>query len=179
MWSPLLKYRTHVWYPPVKPHLCKNCGETAPEAFYTSSKSRCRQCILSKYHNDPLHKAAMKEQAAKWQDDNMLQYRLTSASARSARKGIAFDITIEHLEMLWTDCLGLCHYTGKPMVLSKDSKRDSVSIDRLDSGIGYVPGNVVLCRSSCNTMKSDMSEAEFAGAILDLYEWAVTYLGVK
>lgn len=161
----------------MKPHLCKLCGVTAPEAFYTSSKAKCRSCILSEYHNDPKKKAAMKEQAAKWQDDNMLQYRLNSASSRSARKGIDFEITIEHLEMLWADCLGLCHYTGKPMVLAKDCKRDSVSIDRLDSRRGYVAGNVVLCRSLCNTMKSDMSEAEFAAVILDLQEWASGYLG--
>ena len=159
-----------------KPHLCKHCGETAPEAFYTTSKSRCRKCVLASYHNDPQKQQAMKEQAAKWQDDNMLQYRLNSASARSNRKGHEFAITLEHLEMLWADCMGLCHYTGKPMVLSKDSKRDSVSIDRLDSNLGYTTGNVVLCKSSCNTMKGDMSEAEFATVILDLQEWATAYL---
>lgn len=165
--------------PQSRPHLCKHCGATAPEAFYSTSKSRCRKCVLASYHNDPRKQQAMKEQAARWQDDNMLQYRLNSASARSNRKGLAFDITLEHLEMLWADCMGLCHYTGKPMVLSKDSKRDSVSIDRLDSSLGYVPGNVVLCKSSCNTMKGDMSEAEFAGVILELQEWATGYLGVS
>ena len=49
---------------------------------------------------------------------------------------------------------------------------DSVSLDRLDSSKGYIPGNVVLCRAIVNIMKSDLSEAEFSQTILALAPWA-------
>jgi hypothetical protein len=33
---------------PRKPHLCKDCGETNPDNFYTAQKSRCKACVIAR-----------------------------------------------------------------------------------------------------------------------------------
>jgi hypothetical protein len=43
-------------------------------------------------------------------------------------------------------------------------------IDRIDSSIGYIEGNVVSCCSKCNTAKSDMPFDEFRVWAIRLYE---------
>lgn len=144
--------------------------------FYKTSKGTCKSCtsakITERYHNDPSKRERVRAQAAKWQDDNMIRYRWLNAKNRSAKSGLEFAITVEHLESLWEDCSGNCYYTGLPMVQERSDVTNAVSLDRLDSSKGYVPGNVVLCRSIVNIMKNDLSEADFSAMILVLAPWA-------
>lgn len=140
--------------------------------FYKGRKTKCKTCCMASYHSDPLVKAKRMKQASDWQDDNMLRYRFLSARTRSKKSGLEFSITVETVNQLWEDCSGNCYYTGLPMVLERSDNMNSVSLDRLDSSKGYVPGNVVLCRSIVNIMKSDLSEAEFSQVILALLPWA-------
>lgn len=46
----------------------------------------------------------------------------------------------------------------------------SASIDRIDSSIGYIRGNVVFVISAVNTMKSNLSEKEFFNIIESVYK---------
>ena len=127
---------------------------------------------MAVYHSDPSFKAKQMKQASEWQDANMMKYRFNSARARSAKSGLEFTITLDCLDQLWEDCSGNCYYTGLPMVRERSDNMNSVSLDRLNSSKGYVEGNVVLCRSIVNIMKSDLSEAEFSQMILALLPWA-------
>lgn len=45
----------------------------------------------------------------------------------------------------------------------------SASIDRIDSSIGYIRGNVVFVISAVNTMKNNLSEKQFLNIIESIY----------
>lgn len=57
---------------------------------------------------------------------------------------------------------GLCFYTGEGMSWQRGEglKRNSVSVDRVDSSLGYIQGNIVLCLHAVNQMKSSATEEE-------------------
>ncbi|MDH3412443.1 MAG: hypothetical protein OER87_07520 [Gammaproteobacteria bacterium] len=65
---------------------------------------------------------------------------------RASKKGMEFDITLP-------ECydLGPCEYCGG----------ESTGFDRVDSGKGYVPENIVCACGTCNTMKMRMTTEEF------------------
>jgi hypothetical protein len=63
-----------------------------------------------------------------------------------------------------------CRYCGKSSKLAEDrstvqSTRGLNGIDRIDSSLGYVPGNVVSCCGRCNAGKWTDSYAEFVAWI--------------
>ena len=93
---------------------------------------------------------------------------LNSAKNRALRKSIPFDLTVELIEKLWNDQNGLCFYSGKSMILESNSI-DTVSIDRIDSSMGYTLGNIRLCRKSINTMKLDLTLEVFIRIIKEIH----------
>lgn len=82
---------------------------------------------------------------------------------RHARaRGFTFAIARDEFDLLTKRP---CHYCGRSNV-NKGRVRynyafDYNGIDRIDSSLGYIPGNVVACCGTCNTMKQRMSPAEF------------------
>ena len=163
-----------------KPHVCKTCGETDAQKFYSTNRSKCKKCcsaygiqwVRSLSDED---RVAHDERVAKWQDNNMLQFRWLSAKARAGRKNLVFNITEANLQDLWTSQQGLCYYTGIPMELKRNNETTgpsshSVSIDRLDSGVGYVMGNIVLCCADVNVMKNNLTLPKFKELITILSE---------
>lgn len=52
-----------------------------------------------------------------------------------------------------------CYYTGKD--ISLDTKNLTASLDRIDSNLGYISGNVVWCFVDINLMKWDIPHEEF------------------
>lgn len=157
------------------PHVCKECGCNDPTQFYISNKYTCKACCISKsttrYHSlSNEDKQRQQHQMAAWQDDNMLRYRWQTAKHRSMRKKREFTITERDVELLWETQKGLCYYTKRPMKLTRDDSRHSVSLDRLDSTVGYIPGNVVLCCAAVNLMKNDLEMREFKDLITLLSE---------
>jgi len=55
---------------------------------------------------------------------------------------------------------GLCAYSGIPMDLAP-SKLTTVSVERIDSGVGYTEENTVLVCAAINRMKSDLEAKDF------------------
>ncbi len=82
------------------------------------------------------------------------------------KRGLAWELSLEAVtELVRRDC----HYCGAP-----PSRRRKVSgngelvwngIDRVDSSLGYVSGNVVPCCRVCNNAKGTLSKAEFVAWI--------------
>ena len=87
-----------------------------------------------------------------------LRYRLTSSKGRYGHDKC--DLTIEYLLDLYAQQGGRCFYTG--LELSPEANHDrTLSIDRIDSSVGYVKGNVVLCVWDANGMKQDLKQERF------------------
>lgn len=83
------------------------------------------------------------------------------AKYKSAAKtrGRDFLVSVEEFTVAF---LSPCAYCGE--------KSDRMGIDRVDSSLGYVPGNIVSCCSCCNTMKSDLTVEEFQSHISKIHE---------
>jgi len=83
----------------------------------------------------------------------------TKAKLRSNKE---FDPKVdwEHLFELWDNQSGLCAYSGLPLSIETNHPH-TVSLDRIDSNIGYLRGNLQLVSWSVNKMKQDLSEELF------------------
>lgn len=89
--------------------------------------------------------------------------------ARAAKKGSAFDITIEEAWTLFEDQEGCCALSGVPLVMrdvwDNANRRyqgtRTASLDRIDNNQGYIVGNVRWVHKDVNRMKSDMPEKDF------------------
>ena len=64
---------------------------------------------------------------------------------------------------LWEEQEGLCAITHSSMthIAGKGRQRDNVSIDRIDSSLGYTKDNIQLVRYAVNMMKHELSMEEF------------------
>jgi hypothetical protein len=81
-----------------------------------------------------------------------------------------FDLDRAYLQELWDKQGGKCAITGIPMVY-KFGCLESASIDRVDSSLGHVKGNIQLVCLGINRLKSTFSNDEvrrFLGAVSQL-----------
>jgi len=92
-------------------------------------------------------------------------YYLNKARNRSKLKS---DIDEPYLQELWNLQDGKCAYSGISMECSqgwiKSTERpvmNMASLDRIDSSIGYMKGNVQFICVPFNLAKNDRSDAEF------------------
>lgn len=82
------------------------------------------------------------------------------ARASAKAKNYEFDLCKDDLIEIWQKQGGLCVYTGWPMSThTKNAKL--VSVDRIDSSIGYIKKNIQLTCWCANRAKSFMDEKEF------------------
>jgi len=80
-----------------------------------------------------------------------------------------FNITTEYIVELWEKQDGKCAYTRRELQYNK-IKQDRVSMDRIDSSLGYIKGNIALCTWSANNMKQALSISDFKSIIKDLFK---------
>lgn len=68
-------------------------------------------------------------------------------------RNLAFDIDIEYAWSIFVQQNGLCALSGIPLEM-----RITASLDRIDSTIGYVEGNIQWVHKDVNRLKMDLSE---------------------
>lgn len=154
---------------------CTHCGAVQPlVSFYTTGRrvdgspkynSWCKACISKKqasYHKRTWGEDKLKYTAFKRTKSvrSYLQYLRAKAVQRKKVGGV---ISVDALELLWQTQHGLCALTGWPMTmeLANGVVPTNCSLDRIDSGQGYVVGNVQLVCRAANVAKSDLSTADF------------------
>ena len=80
-------------------------------------------------------------------------------------------LTAEMLAEIWDHQKGCCAITGVPLILREPgSKRllQSASLDRIDSKIGYEPGNLQFLAHTINLGKSDKSNEDILAFYVNL-----------
>jgi len=90
--------------------------------------------------------------------------RWKNIQATAARKGHAFEISIEYAWDLFVAQNKRCALSGEPLVMnptSQASGASTASLDRKDNDLGYLPGNVQWVHVAINDMKSDWPEDVF------------------
>lgn len=86
-----------------------------------------------------------------------LRYILGKARSRKKKE---FDLIPENLYELWEIQNGLCAYSKVPLN-NIANHLHTASLDRIDSKIGYIKGNIQLVCSAVNRMKQEFSEKDF------------------
>lgn len=81
--------------------------------------------------------------------------------------GWRIEVTQDYLADLYVEQNGQCAISKLPLCLIRN-KIDSLSIDRIDSSIGYVAGNIQLVCKWVNLAKSTYSNAEILEVIAKL-----------
>lgn len=160
-----------------KQYYCIECKTEDVENFYPKNRRRCKKCIISNsknrnnYHElGDEEKAKLKDRTNKWVDSNIFRVRFLAARIRAKKNNLDFDIDEDFLKEIYISQNKRCFYSGVELHL-KRSKFYSVSIDRIDSSLGYVKNNVVLTCDIINRMKNELSKEEFLSIIRNIYNF--------
>jgi hypothetical protein len=111
--------------------------------------------------------------------DSVIKKRFYQYKRNADKKGRKFELTLAQFTDIVT---APCQYCGEldrkgqsresrfPLC-NKDfyTKEDVNGVDRVDSSLGYVAGNVVPCCGCCNRMKSDLPEKSWLTKIEKIY----------
>ena len=92
---------------------------------------------------------------------------LQNAKKSAAKRKQEFNLTVEDIVKFWKDQNETCPYTGRKMTL-KAGQLNTVSIERIDSSVGYIPSNTVLVCQAVNRMKSDFNFEDFFNLCSDV-----------
>lgn len=110
-----------------------------------------REWAKKKRRLDPSARRRDAEAAREWQRRNPIRNAWNQYRAGARNRGLAFEITDSAFAAF---VLGDCYYCG--------AKADPINgIDRLNSGLGYVGGNIVTACKRCNYAKRDYSLGDF------------------
>jgi hypothetical protein len=83
-----------------------------------------------------------------------------SARKRAARKGVPFTITQEDVRQAWPSG-GVCPVLGLVLRVGAGHSHDaSPTLDRINPGWGYEPGNLAIISHRANRAKNSLSARE-------------------
>lgn len=150
-----------------KNYSCDICGETDKDNFYPKRKTKCKKCILSnsqqhyQYGNmSDEEKKIYIEKQREWVSNNIIKVRVLAAKHRSIKKNIPFEITEEIVSQKLEEQKGKC-YISKQKLSFEENDWYGLSLDRLDSNIGYTIDNTILVTKFVNTSKNMLSYDEY------------------
>lgn len=170
-------------------NICKSCNSEYMQAYRKRNRDKLsRQVQEWKSHNRARynesnrnyyatkegtlkHRARVEKTPRTW-----LAHLLSRTRARCRKPGAhdpkegpqrVYDIDLDYLMGLFSSQRGLCIISGLPMS-HEFNDLCSISIDRVDSTRGYIPGNVQLVCKWVNLAKQKHSNAEFL-SLLDTY----------
>ena len=85
---------------------------------------------------------------------------LRNAKNSAVKRGQVFALTVADIVECWHTQWGVCAYSGRQMTLEA-GQLNTVSIERINSGVGYTPENTILVCQAINRIKSDFEFSEF------------------
>lgn len=91
----------------------------------------------------------------------LIAERTTSVKYNAGKREIDYNFEKEDLLEIYNKQNGLCFYTGLKMDIDNKDNYYVLSVDRLNSNIGYFKENMVLCCWMVNTMKMHFEIKEF------------------
>ena len=153
---------------------CSRCNEVRPlSGFRLLSKSQIEKrgyvAYISHCNECDAKRTALYKNNKIKTIQGKVDFLFSNISRRCRDKNHKLDFGKEYLIHLWEKQGGKCFYTDVKMSLgSHNSRKDlynlnfkNVSVDRVDSRIGYTKDNIVLCCWGVNNMKQQMDYDEF------------------
>ncbi len=92
----------------------------------------------------------------------------------AALRGLVFDLTIEEVDTMFKKQDFCCALSDMPIGFSSVGQGHTISIDRIDSSLGYIVNNVQLVHKDVNMMKQAYSQKRFVEickAVADKVKW--------
>jgi hypothetical protein len=92
---------------------------------------------------------------------------------RAAGRGVKWALGIDYLWELYKRQNGQCALSGESISLPRHRKDErTASLDRIDSSMGYLEGNVQWVHKDVNIMKRDMDQSAFIELCGTITRWA-------
>lgn len=91
-------------------------------------------------------------------------HRYSLIRTASVQRGYVFDVTIEYLWELFLAQDRKCMLSGLPLYVSNrhaQGGEERASLDRINSDVGYIPGNIQWVHPTINFMKHAMPQERF------------------
>lgn len=130
-----------------------------------SQDKKCRLCggELNKTHRLICNQCKHSKDKAKWSEtyEAYIGSRIRIARARAKNNGHPFEIDKEFILQLLMQQNHRCAVTGLPFTRTGEHGEYDLSIDRLNSDLGYEKDNVVLVCNRANVMKNNMPLSMF------------------
>lgn len=110
-------------------------------------------CLRSKQNSQSHH----------WKGHGQISSHFFAQIIRSAaNRGLVMQVTIEQLWDLFVKQNGKCALTGVDIKFAESHKENpTASVDRIDSKLGYIVGNIQFVHKDINIMKLDHSQDRF------------------
>lgn len=145
--------------------ICKVCSHKQTKARPSYEKSK--EEINRRYREDNVFAERKKLSRQKYHLDYLPRVILSNAKVRARRMGIEFNL--EESDIIipeFCPLLNIPIYRGTNTV-----KGNSPSLDRKDTRLGYIKGNVQIISYKANTMKSDATPDELKNFIANLSKY--------
>lgn len=127
---------------------CGSEGQATASDLNHARTTMCRDCSYKENYRLSPSTAAINKEYGNYQRN-------------ADKKGLTLSISREEFENL---ILSKCFYCDREPFRKLISSWDSVlanGIDRIDSSVGYIEGNIRTCCWDCNRMKGDLAEEDF------------------
>lgn len=128
---------------------CSVCGVVKPSSEFEGRRVICRPCYQEH------RKRSESRTASAWLKSRI---RVAKRRALEAEREFSDDVTAEALLDLLKKQKGLCALTGIPMTHGQTVMETAMSLDRIDSSVGYRMSNIQLVCQRVNVMKMDMDD---------------------
>lgn len=140
---------------------CTHCRQTEENKPFPKHGYLCKEC-----------KSVQLKKAYK---DRWFTFTCRLKRAYCKKNGLAFNLTPEYLESIYTDS---CPIFGVKFIRGNKSLDQSPTLDRLDPKLGYVQGNVTYISARANRIKYDATVEEL-GQVIKWIESATTISTLK
>ena len=147
----------------INEYCCIVCGDKSPTSFYSRRKNKCKTCLSFDYKNN-IDKEDYIEKQKKWRGNNLIHYRVESAKHRAKRNNLDFQLTDKIIEDKLKEQNNLCYISKQPLS-NKENNWNSISLDRLDSELGYTIENTIIVTKFVNNSKNNLSLEEYINLI--------------
>lgn len=136
---------------------CPKCEEELDQSKFNADKSSqnglqtyCREC---KVGIAKIYESTFK---------GFLTILFKDLKGNAKKRGIPVDITKDDVISLYHKQEGKCRLTKIPMTHTKvDATYYNISVDRIDSSVGYTKKNIQIICNAANKMKGDLKIREF------------------
>jgi hypothetical protein len=148
---------------------CFKCKESKPLALYF------KHCLtVDGYHSWCKNCCTVGNIRSRAKQNSTIEGRakvfLQNARKSAVKRQQAFDLTISDVVTCWNSQKNVCAYSGRLMTLEA-GQLNTVSIERIDSAVGYTLENTILVCQAINRMKSDFGFEDFYNLCRDVADF--------